>query len=224
MLVLGPDSPEAELQHVESMLGGGAPGTTRPKMDAVADTAFLVYSSGTTGRSKGARITHGNLVAQLIIQRQVDGAHISWRQDRFLAFIPTYHIFGMSTLNGDNFIYRLTSLYAGLVCLVHFPLLMGIETTIVEKFSVKSFLHNIKTESITHLYVAPPVVLHLAKDPAMTREQLSSLRMVTSGGAPLAPDLIRAVYDRLKIPVRQGFGLTESTAPSHLQVSSIRYI
>ena len=130
----------------------------------------------------------------------------------------------MSTLNGDNLIYRLTSLCAGLVCLVHFPLLMGIETTIMEKFSVTSFLHNVQTESITHIYVAPPVVLYLAKDPAMTREQLSSLRMVTSGGAPLAPDLIRAVYDRLKIPVRQGFGLTESTAASHMQVFSTRSI
>ncbi|CAI7636311.1 unnamed protein product [Penicillium viridicatum] len=184
MLVVGPDSPEAELQHVESMLGGGAPGTTRPKIDAAVDVAFLVYSSGTTGRPKGAKITHTNLVAQLIIQGHVDGAHINWRHDRFLAFLPTYHIF---------------------------------ETTVLEKFSVKSFLHNIQTESITHIYVAPPVVLYLAKDPAMTREQLSSLRMVTSGGAPLAPDLIRAVYDRLKIPVRQGFGLTESTAASHMQ-------
>ncbi|KAJ5195685.1 hypothetical protein N7449_006164 [Penicillium cf. viridicatum] len=198
MLVVGPDSPEAELQHVESMLGGGAPGTTRPKIDAAVDTAFLVYSSGTTGRSKGARITHTNIVAEIIIQGQVDGEHISWRHDRFLTFLPTYHIFG-------------------LVCLVHFPLLRGIETTIMEKFSVKSFLHNVQTESITHIYVSPPVVLYLAKDPAMTREQLSSLRMVTSGGAPLAPDLVRAVYDRLKIPVRQGFGLTESTAVSHMQ-------
>lgn len=224
MLVVGPDSPEAELQHVESMLGGGAPGTTRPKIDAAVDIAFLVYSSGTTGRSKGARITHTNLVAELLIQREVDGEHLSWRHDRFLAFLPTYHIFGKSTLNGDSLIYRLTSLCAGLVCLVNFPLLMGIETTIVERFSVKSFLHNVQTESITHIYVAPPIVLHLAKDPAMTREQLSSLRMVTSGGAPLAPDLVRAVYDRLKIPVRQGFGLTESTAVSHIQVSSIRSI
>ncbi|KAJ5357056.1 AMP-dependent synthetase/ligase [Penicillium concentricum] len=51
----------------------------------------------------------------------------------------------------------------------------------------------------------------------MTREQLSSLRMVTSAGAPLAPDLIRVVCDRLKVPVRQGFGLTESTGVSHVQ-------
>jgi 4-coumarate--CoA ligase len=101
---------------------------------------------------------------------------------------------------------------------VHLPLLMGLHTTIMDKFSVGAFLENVQNEGITHVYVAPPVVLYLAKDRAMTRERLSSLRMVTSGGAPLAPDLIRSVYDRLKVPVRQGFGLTESTAVSHLQV------
>lgn len=88
----------------------------------------------------------------------------------------------------------------------------------MEKFSVKGFLHNVKAESITHIYAVPPVVLYLAKDPAMTREQLSSLRMVTSAAAPLAPDLIHALYDRLKVPVRQAYGLTESTAVTHLQV------
>lgn len=101
---------------------------------------------------------------------------------------------------------------------MHFPALMGLQTVIMEKFSVNEFLKNVKKESITHVYVAPPIVLYLAKNPSMTREHLSSLRMVTSGGAPLAPDLIRTVYDRLKIPVRQAFGLTESTAVAHIQV------
>jgi acyl-CoA synthetase (AMP-forming)/AMP-acid ligase II len=98
MLVVGPDSPEAELQHVESMLAGGAIGATRPKIDPAVDMAFLIYSSGTTGRPKGARITHTNLVANIVLQGQVDGEHINWRKDRFLAILPTYHIFGMPTL------------------------------------------------------------------------------------------------------------------------------
>ncbi|KAJ6090041.1 hypothetical protein N7467_005257 [Penicillium canescens] len=66
-------------------------------------------------------------------------------------------------------------------------------------------------------YDAPPVGLHLAQDPAMSRACLSSLRVVTSDGALLPPDLIRAAYDRLKIPVRQAIGLTELTSPSHFQ-------
>ncbi|KAJ5783258.1 hypothetical protein N7457_005032 [Penicillium paradoxum] len=198
ILVVGDDSPTAGLQHVESMLANGESEVTRPKINAVTDSAFLVYSSGTTGRPKGAILTHINIVASLLLLQTIEAYHMDCKKDRILALLPTYHIFGMT-------------------CLVHLPVLMGIHTTIMEKFSVKSFLSNIQNESITHVYVAPPVVVYLAQDQAMTRERLTSLRMVTSGGAPLAPDLIRAVYDRLRIPVRQGFGLTESTGVSHIQ-------
>jgi 4-coumarate--CoA ligase len=102
MLVFGPPSSEAELQHVESMLGGGAPGARRPRIDPVVDTAFLVYSSGTTGRPKGTRITHTNLVTNLVLQGRVEGPHMNWRQDRFLSFLPTYHIYGMSIFDGES--------------------------------------------------------------------------------------------------------------------------
>ena len=88
----------------------------------------------------------------------------------------------------------------------------------MEKFTVNAFLQNVYTESITHVYVAPPVILYFAKNPSMTRNHLSSLRMVTFSGAPLVSDLIRSVYDRLRILVRQAFGLTESTAASHILV------
>ncbi|CAG8072699.1 unnamed protein product [Penicillium olsonii] len=196
--VLGAHSPVADLQHVESMLSVTATGRPRPSIEPAFDAACLVYSSGTTGSPKGAIVTHRNIVADIILQRHVEGEFLDWRKDRLLALIPTYHIFG-------------------LICLVHFPVLMGLQTTVMEKFSVNELLKNVKTDSITHIYVAPPVVLHLAKNPSMTRGQLSSLRMITSGGAPLAPDLIRAVYDRLGVPVRQAFGLTESTAVAHIQ-------
>lgn len=95
---------------------------------------------------------------------------------------------------------------------------MGIQTTVMQKFSVDAFASYVRNDSITHVYVAPPVVLHLAKDPGFRKEDLSSLKMLTSGGAPLAADLIRTVYQRLGIPVRQAFGLTESTAVCHIQV------
>ena len=114
MMVFGPPSSEAELQHVESMLGGGAPGAKRPKIDPVADTAFLVYSSGTTGRPKGTRITHHNIVTNLILQGRVEGPYMNWRQDRFLSFLPIYHIYGMPTLVGNHH-RRLTCLLKGLL-------------------------------------------------------------------------------------------------------------
>ncbi|KAJ5762534.1 uncharacterized protein N7511_005916 [Penicillium nucicola] len=196
--VVGAQPSEPGLGHVQSILASKTVGEIRPRIDPATDTAFLVYSSGTTGRPKGTLVTHTNIVANMTMQGQVDGPFMDWRKDRVLAVIPTYHIFG-------------------LMCLFHVPVFMGLQTIIVEKYSISSFLRDVYNESITNVYVAPPIVLHLAKDPAMTRARLSSLRMVTSGGAPLPPGLIRAVHDRLKIPVRQAFGLTESTAISHTQ-------
>lgn len=103
---------------------------------------------------------------------------------------------------------------------------MGIQTTVMQKFSVSAFSEYVRNDAITHVYVAPPVVLYLAKDPGFRREDLMSVKMITSGGAPLAPELIRAVHERLNIPVRQAFGLTESTAVCHIQVrlpGTLRY-
>lgn len=215
--VIGAQSPTADLQQVESMLIDAAIGGKRPTINPETDTAYLVYSSGTTGSPKGAMVTHTNVVVDIILQRHVEGEHLDWRKDRFLALIPTYHIFGKLTFSVPHSDIQANE-PAGLICLVHLPALMGLQTIVMEKFSVNQFLQDVKKESVTHVYVAPPIVLYLAKNPSMTREHLSSLRMVTSGGAPLAPDLIRAVYDRLQIPVRQAFGLTESTSAAHIQV------
>lgn len=94
--VIGAKSTTADLRHVETMLADKNTGGLRPKIDAAVDTAYLVYSSGTTGSPKGAMVTHKNVVASIILQRHVEGAHLDWRKDRFLALIPTYHIFGLS--------------------------------------------------------------------------------------------------------------------------------
>jgi acyl-CoA synthetase (AMP-forming)/AMP-acid ligase II len=93
--ISGPHSPATEMQHIESMLSSEIAGGSRPQVNPATDTAFLVYSSGTTGKPKGAMVTHTNFVADIILQRQVEGEHLDWRKDRLLALLPTYHIFGM---------------------------------------------------------------------------------------------------------------------------------
>jgi acyl-CoA synthetase (AMP-forming)/AMP-acid ligase II len=68
-----------------------------PRIDSQRDTAFLVYSSGTTGLPKGVMISHQNVVADVFLQSLVESAHIDWRQDRTLAVLPIYHIYGEFT-------------------------------------------------------------------------------------------------------------------------------
>lgn len=65
--------------------------------------------------------------------------------------------------------------------------------------------------------MVPPVVLLLAKSPIVSNYDLNSLRMISSGAAPLTRDLVAAVYSRLKVPCKQGYGLSETSPTTHMQ-------
>jgi 4-coumarate--CoA ligase len=84
-------------------------------------------------------------------------------------------------------------------------------------FSLEKFCQNIQKYRVTFAYVVPPVVLMLGKSPIVSNYDLSSVRMLNSGAAPLTRDLVDAVYQRLKIPIKQGYGLSETSPTTHTQ-------
>lgn len=88
----------------------------------------------------------------------------------------------------------------------------------MSSFDLKAFCSIIQNHKITYTYVAPPVVLHLAKSQLVSEYDLSSLRMITSGAAPLTKELIYAVHDRLGTEVKQAYGLSETSPVTHMQV------
>lgn len=85
------------------------------------------------------------------------------------------------------------------------------------KFDLEKFLSLIQYHKITYVYAVPPVILLLAKHALVEKYDLSSLRIVNSGAAPLTRDLVDAVYARLKLPVKQGYGLSETSPTTHVQ-------
>lgn len=85
------------------------------------------------------------------------------------------------------------------------------------KFDLARFCEHIQTHKITFAYVVPPVVLGLSKSPVVENYDLSSIRMMNSGAAPLTKDLVDTLYKRLKIPVKQGYGLSETSPSTHTQ-------
>jgi len=93
----------------------------------------------------------------------------------------------------------------------------GFELVVMPKFDLESFCRHIQTHRITFAYVVPPVVLMLGKSPLIDKYDLSSVRMLNSGAAPLTRDLVDAVYKRLKIPIKQGYGLSETSPTTHTQ-------
>jgi 4-coumarate--CoA ligase len=92
----------------------------------------------------------------------------------------------------------------------------GFELVIMSKFEIERFCQIIQEYKISFVYLVPPILLALAKHPIIDKYDLSSLRMVNSGAAPLTKELIHSLQNRLKLPVKQGYGLSETSPTTHV--------
>lgn len=190
------------------------------------DLAFLVFSSGTTGLPKGVMLSHKNVVANVLLLAAGEEGHLTWNSgpdgsgDRTLAFLPFFHIYGDPCPTHTKS--SRTHDVLGLACEVLQALYQGFTAVVMRTFTFESFLALVERHKITAVYLVPPVLLRLAKDPMVDKYNLSSLRMLSSGAAPLTKDLTRAVYQRLRIPTKQGYGISELTATVYAQVRSWR--
>lgn len=90
------------------------------------------------------------------------------------------------------------------------------------KFDLDEFCKITQDHKITMAYLVPPIILRLAKEPLVSKYDLSSILMINSGAAPLTKELVEALYERLHIPVKQGYGLSETSPTTHNQVSPHR--
>ncbi|KAF9073171.1 AMP binding protein [Rhodocollybia butyracea] len=188
------------LLRLDDMLGIGSI-SEEEKLNG-SETAFMCYSSGTTGKPKGVETTHQNAVA--ILDMSFYLAALVPGVDSVLAILPFYHIYGA-------------------VFLVLFSVYRGIKCVIMPRFDPEQYCMNVEKFNITMAMVVPPVLVVLSRHPAVDKYDLSSLKWVYSGAAPLGAALQAQVYRLLSkrkpgstIHVIQGYGLTESTGASHL--------
>jgi acyl-CoA synthetase (AMP-forming)/AMP-acid ligase II len=89
----------------------------------------------------------------------------------------------------------------------------------MQSFDLARFCEIVQKYKITYTYVAPPVVVHLAKNPIIDNYDLSTLKTITSGAAPLTKELIEAVHKRLNVGTKQAYGLSETSPLVFIQVS-----
>jgi len=168
-----------------------------PPMTPVAvdgdDLVVLPYSSGTTGLPKGVMLTHANLVANLA---QTE-AHIPFDDHEvFLACLPFFHIYGMQVIMNTG-------------------LRIGATLVTMPRFDLEQFLTLAQQHGATLLWTVPPIVLALARHPMVDDYDLTSVRTVLSGAAPLGPELAAEAASRIGAPVVQGYGMTELSPLSH---------
>lgn len=87
----------------------------------------------------------------------------------------------------------------------------------MQRFDFEKWCAHVQNYRITFSYIVPPVVVLLGKHPIVDKYDLSSLRLMNSGAAPLSQELVETVYARLKIGIKQGYGLSETSPTTHTQ-------
>jgi acyl-CoA synthetase (AMP-forming)/AMP-acid ligase II len=160
-----------------------------PREDLVA----LPYSSGTTGLPKGVMLTHHNLVSNLC---QMDGLNYFARDDTLIAVLPLFHIYG-------------------LVVILNMGLRMGATIVTMPRFDLDQFLQIVQNYHVTLAHLVPPIVLGLTKCPEVDDYDLSKLKTIFSGAAPLGEKISSACRERLNCSIRQGYGMTETSPVTH---------
>ncbi|KAF4394759.1 hypothetical protein F8388_015665 [Cannabis sativa] len=197
-ILIGPDSEQEsssdKVMTFNDLVNlGGSSGSEFPIVDDFkqSDTAALLYSSGTTGMSKGVVLTHKNFIASsLMVTMEQD--LVGEMDNVFLCFLPMFHVFGLAIIT-----------YA--------QLQRGNTVISMARFDLEKMLKDVEKYKVTHLWVVPPVILALSKNSMVKKFNLSSIKYIGSGAAPLGKDLMEECSKVVPYGiVAQGYGMTET--------------
>ncbi|EAZ07174.1 hypothetical protein OsI_29419 [Oryza sativa Indica Group] len=172
-----------------------ADGSALPEVaiDVASDAVALPYSSGTTGLPKGVMLSHRGLVTS--VAQLVDGENpnLHLREDDVvLCVLPMFHVY---------------SLHSILLC----GMRAGAAIVVMKRFDTVKMLQLVERHGVTIAPLVPPIVVEMAKSDALDRHDLSSVRMVISGAAPMGKELQDIVHAKLPNAVLgQGYGMTEA--------------
>lgn len=158
-----------------------------------SDIAFVLTSSGTTGLPKGVCLSHDNLLDSIACLSHPDFNPEEEIGKEVVAYLPFFHAFGLHIMLGcfDN----------------------GVTMVVMTQFDIETFLQLIQDYKVQSLALVPPIVAMLCYHPSVANYDLSSVRRVGCGAAPLSSDLQEALKTRFPNveEISQGYGLTEAT-------------
>lgn len=166
-----------------------------PPLSSPNRTAVILWSSGTSGRSKGVLHSHNALVfATCSLWHDADfnkpGLEQSW-----LGYVPFYHVFG------------LCNIFILAPC-------VGAKCYVMQAFNLPEACAAVQSRQVTYLHMAPPVAVMLAKsavvEPYVKSGGFKSIVAGVTGGAPLGHEVVVEVYKRLGFRVKMGYGLSET--------------
>ena len=202
----------SEVKHIFVTGGEPPPGTTAfsellkdrghaPVEVAVdeTDNAVIMYTSGTTGRPKGALLPHKGVIASAMNVSQIYDR--SAELDKMLVVVPLFHITGLAQALGS-------SIYS------------GNPVVLAKRFKTADALKVIEEEKITTIIAVPTIFWLILNSPDFDQYNLSSLRILAAGGSPIPDDLTKLCAEKLPgAHLLPGYGLTESNGMSHTMLT-----
>jgi len=167
------------------------------KGQGARQTAFLCYSSGTSGLPKGVMISHRNVIANTLQIKAYDSGNRAKQgkdyREAALGLLPQSHIYG-------------------LIVICHCSTYLGDNVIVLPKFEINSYLNSIQKYKINTLYIVPPIIINMVKQNNLCAKfDLSSVKAVFTGAAPLGAETAEALNQQYpEWRIRQGYGLTET--------------
>jgi len=153
------------------------------------DTAVILYTSGTTGRPKGAELTHANLTSNVDVARRLFGFDA---ESVVLGALPLFHAFGQT-------------------CGLNASVAAGATLTLLPRFEPGRALEVMARDGVTVLEGVPTMYAALLHHPDRGRHDLSALRLCVSGGAALPAEVLRGFEAAFGCAVVEGYGLSETS-------------
>jgi len=154
------------------------------------DTAVIVFTSGTTGRPKGAELTHIQLYMNADIPGRMFDVH---PDDVVLAALPLFHIYGLSSV-------------------LNICIRFGCTMSLVPRFDAAAALTAIQRDRVTIFDGVPTMFIALLEHPQLGNYDTATLRVTFSGGAAIPAHVLDAFEEKFGIPILEGYGLTETAA------------
>ncbi len=155
------------------------------------EPAVLLYTSGTTGKPKGVKLSHSNFLAECELVEHVFPLN---PQDRIVGVLPLFHVYAMSNV---------------LVATIYF----GCNVSLIPQYNPMELLRNISEVGATVLIAIPSMYIHLLQLARSRQVSIpKSLRACVSGGAPLPVEVIKDFEEVFKTRITEGYGITETTS------------
>ncbi|MDM5199208.1 long-chain fatty acid--CoA ligase [Fictibacillus enclensis] len=160
------------------------------------ETAVLQYTGGTTGRSKGAMLTHRNLVANVLQSYEFFKLTLEIGKEKYLTVIPLFHVFGMTSC-------------------MNMAVYTASESILLPRFDLEEVLETIKNEQPTVFPGVPTMYVAITNHPLAENYSIDSIKVCNSGSAPMPVELLQEFERKTGSAILEGYGLSEASPTTH---------